>query len=503
MAPPASTAQSNKFGSFAASVPATESAVATVTITKKTPVAAPASNTIPQIAFPGETSGVGSVNNIISRTSTKTPVATLGGANPAAEPTNGGNSSPGAKTSPGGNNSPAGGNATPTGGNNNLMAATKSTVPSNIPTGNNGNNSPGSSPSTASNGNSIGGGGSVGGNNNSPGGSTPIANKNNPTGGSNNSPAVGGDNSPTATTSRGIGDIINSVFNSPFTSVGVSTSYGAASATATLVNGIPIQIQSSSVYIGGSYVALPTGSSVALVTIAGQTFTVEADGIIGGSSTLAIQRPTSVSYSAIQAATLKASTVTQNGVVVTIQPTAAMVSGKTYAIGLNVEATTVTVNGQTITLNSEGVVFASTTYHPAITTAAAYVVSTIGGLTFSIDSSQAIISGTTYRIGAGALNSVATTTIDGTTVIFGPSGIVLPSTTIAPTGVAFTTADNERSGSSGSATVKVVSDATLAATVSGNAATSTATRPPIYSSNLFCAVSMLLALGTLPLSLLL
>lgn len=405
------------------------SSYATVTVTKKTPVAAWQTTTAQQIAFPAPGSDESATPNAVGhKTSSKTPGATLAPEKPDSSNGNGGNTN--------GQGSPA---------------------------------ITGSKP-----------------NNN---GNTPAA-----------SPA--GNNNNQATSSKqggGLGSIINSAINSPFTTVGVTTSYGAASATVNLVNGVPVQVESSSVYIGGSYVAIPTGSSTAYVTVNQQTFTVVSGAVIGGSSTLSIHRSEHVSSSYLQAETLQASTVTQNGVVVTIEPTAAIVDGTTYAIGLNAQQNTVVVNGQTVTFDSNGVAFASTTYKPAMIMTNAYVVTTIGDLTFSVDSSQAIIAGTTYRIGAGALQSLVTTEIDGTTIIFGPSGIVLPSTTIAPTGVSLT---NAAATKTGAITAQVVSAPTSSATLSSNSG-ATSSRSPTILSNSLCLFWISFALSTLPICLIL
>lgn len=330
--------------------------------------------------------------------------------------------------------------------------------------------------------------------NSGPGGSS---NANNNNGGSPSTSSI------SSAGSGGIGSIINSAFNSPFTPVivpvPVTTVEGAASATATLVAGVPVQIGSSSVYVGGSNVVLPTGTSTVLVTIAGQTFTIEPSAVVAAGSTLSIERDETTSYSneKVQVATLAASTITNGHITITVEPSAAVISGTTIPIGLGASSTKIVVSGTTLTFNSNGVIFPSTTYAPAITTAPAYVVTTLGHLTISIDSSEAIISGTTFRIGAGALNSATTTTIDGTAITFGPSGIVLPSTTIAPTEV-----DPTKSGStSASAATRIVSD-TATATRSGNVAMSLQ-RPPGWLSNTVCVVGMLIGLGTLPLSLVL
>ncbi|KAJ9651642.1 hypothetical protein H2198_009085 [Neophaeococcomyces mojaviensis] len=452
----------------------------TVTVTKKTPVPASTdgpSQPVVQFPGPGETTDRISLNTVPT---------------PSNSPSNN-------KNSPLPNTLSAQ-NSDPTNTNNNGLSPSVVNTPSSPKNSNNAPattaaNNPGSPtsnfnplPTAANNPSSQ--------NNNQPTASNNNNQNNNPSNSNANN------NNPGATSSGGLGSIINSAFNSPFTSVGVSTSFGAASATVTLVNGVPVQVNPSSVYIGGSYIALPSASSTALVTINGETFTVNPSQVIGVSTTLTIARQESVSYSPLQAATLPFSTITQNGITITVQPTVAVVSGTTYTIGLNAQPTVLTLSGQTITFDSSGIRFPSTTYQPAMTTASAYVVTTIGKLTFSIDQSEAIISGTTYRIGNGSLNSKTTTIIDGTTVVFGPSGIVLPSTTIAPTGVSLTTrAGSSRTSSATAATKIVESSSGASATGSGNGAVGFSRASSV--SSVLCGILMVLAAGMLPLSLIL
>ncbi|KAK5955442.1 hypothetical protein OHC33_003080 [Knufia fluminis] len=527
----------SSFASAPASAPASSSEAhspgraITVTVTKKTPVPPTWKEEPTRVGptFPGGGSDIVTLN-------TNTGSTSLPPANPTLQPkpSNPGNTNDNSNR-PSFPNNGNNNNAQPTGGNNNN---------NNSPTpGNNNNDRP-----TPGNNNRPTNGGNNNNNQNQPTGGNDNNNNNNdqntnnqnqPTGSSNdndvneqnnNSPTSGNrnDNSnapnnnanPTPS-GNGLGSIINSMFNSPFsTAVGVATSFGSASATVTLVAGVPVQVGSSSVYIGGSNVALPTGTSTALVTIAGQTFTVRPSLIVAGTSTLTLQRSESISYSAVQAATLAASTVTRNGVTVTVEPTAAVVSGRTFTIGLNAKETTTIVEGQTITFNSNGIVFpgvpttnrdgvvstvSATTYRPAITTAAAYVVTTIDRLTFSIDQSEAIISGTTYRIGAGSLNSKTTAVFEGTTVVFGPSGIELPSTTVSPTAPELTDSGDTATSTgvrAATATGAGAVDDKAQATGSGGAGARVSI-PSACVSNAVCVVVMLLAAGTLPLSLVL
>jgi len=377
-----------------------------------------------------------------------------------------------------------------------------------------------------------------------------IDSNNNKNQNNNNSPGGNQDNSPTSTVSS-FGSLISNNLNSPFTTaVAIETSLGPLSLTATLVAGVPIQVGSSSVYVGGSSVALPTGPSTTLITIAGQTFAVRPSAIVAGSSTLTFQRAESVSYSTVLAATLPASTVTRDGIVITVQPTAAVVGGVTFPIGPNAPEATTVIDSQTITFNSNGVIFPSvaidgakstnlageafplsdspaTTYCPALTTAPAYGITMLGGLTISIDSSEAIVSGTTYRIGPGGLDRSTTAVLDGTTLVFGPSGVVLPgSTTVKPTAPKLlVTASSGETSASAATRVVTESGATTRPTTRVLESSASATRteqaqtsatavgsegpgvrvavPAAYVPNAVCAVVVLLAGGMLPLSLVL
>lgn len=502
--PSSSLARSTISASVVLSSAAARLTAVTVTVTKKTPVpatqipqTASGGDSLQSIVFPDDPGNVGSIASNPGATTAPLQTATQGGsARPGSSNNGNNNGSPAAPTNSNGPANTAG--STPGIVFPSQSATNNGGTPSNSDN-HNSNGSPatsgvagGSGINNNNNGSPTTNGGPVGGSTNSGNGSPASAIATGSSGGSNN----------------GLGSIINSAFNSPFTPVlvpvPVSTSLGAASATVNLVAGVPVQVASSSVYIGGSYVPLPTGTSTARVTIAGQTFTVVPSAVIAAGSTLSIARSQSISYSTekVQVAALTASTVTQKGVIITIEPSAAIISGSTFAIGLGASSTTLIVAGQTITLGSSGVAFPSTTYLPAITTAPAYVITTIGSLTFSIDKSEAILSGTTFRIGAGALNSFTTTTIDGTAITFGPSGIVLPTTTIVPTEVSLTrTGASTSIRSTASAATRVVSD-TAGATSSGNGGTSTQ-RPPSWLSSTACTAAILLGLSTLPLSLLL
>lgn len=444
---------------IAASAPFAQNTAVTVTVTKKTPVLVP---TVGNGGGNGGGGGGGAGSGPTFPGNTQGPTISL--AKTSSRPNNIATSKPGGTTAAGNipglapSNSPGNGN-----GNSN------NAIPSNNPT---------VVPAPASPANNAGGS-----NNNNGGGSN------------------GGASLPTVTGGSDLESIITSASKSPFSIIiGATTSLGAASPTVTLLGGVPVQVGSSSVYIGGSNVALPTGTSAALVTIAGQTFTVLPSAVVVGTSTLGLVRSESISYSAVQAAAVAASTITKSGVVITIEPTAAVVSGTTYTIGLNAPSTTAVVNGQTLTFDNSGVVLGSSTFAPALVTAPAYVVTTIGALTISIDQSQAIISGTTYAIGAGSSNQKTTAVVDGTTITFGSSGIILPSTTIAPTDVQLTGLVTAKT--SASVATRIASN-TSGAAMSSAAAALSISRPPSFLSSALCIVSMTFAFAALSLGLML
>lgn len=254
----------------------------TITVTKKTPVPvsiASASSTQPAVQFPG-----------------------LGGSTGQSSP----NYVPSPSSNPSTNNI-----------NSPLVSPIGTPKLSPVSTNNN-NNSPTLPSATRSS--------SPNGNN------TPLPTATNPGSQYNNQPSVSSDNNqinpsnsninqnsnPSLPLTADLSSIIISAFNAPLTSIAVSTSLGAASPTATLINGVPVQVNPSSIYIGGSSIALASPSSTATLTINGQTYTINPTQIIATSTTLTVARLQSISYSAVRVSTLPASTITQNGITVTI-----------------------------------------------------------------------------------------------------------------------------------------------------------------------------------------
>lgn len=123
------------------------------------------------------------------------------------------------------------------------------------------------------------------------------------------------------------------------------------------------------------------------------------------------------------------SAVTAAGLTFAVNPTAAVISGTTYAIGAGSTPRTATVDGEVISFGPGGVGLAATTVAvPPAGAAPTFSAVTAGGLTFSVNPSAAVIGGTTYRVGAGA--SPITTNVGGQRVSIGPGGIGLASTTV-------------------------------------------------------------------------
>ena len=188
------------------------------------------------------------------------------------------------------------------------------------------------------------------------------------------------------------------------------------------VNNVPIVIRSDYVVIDGQTIS--PGLFTTSVVYNGQTFTVNPSQLVAPGTT--ISRPSVVASNTLSA-------VTAGGLTFSVDSTAAVISGTTFAIGANAAPVTEVIGSQTVSFGPNGVGFASTTVPvPGLSQV------TAGGLTFSVGSTVAVISGTTYTIGAAA--SPTTAVIGGQTVSFGPNGVGFASTTVPVPGLSQVTA---------------------------------------------------------------
>ena len=123
------------------------------------------------------------------------------------------------------------------------------------------------------------------------------------------------------------------------------------------------------------------------------------------------------------------STITADGLTVTVGPSKAVIEGRTFTIEPGSAPTTTVINGKTLSIGPQGIGLAGTTVPLPNPTAASFSTVTAGGLTFAVNPSQAIIDGRTFAIGPGS--APITTVISGQVVSIGPHGVGLATTTVA------------------------------------------------------------------------
>lgn len=179
--------------------------------------------------------------------------------------------------------------------------------------------------------------------------------------------------------------------------------------SAVTAGGLAFSVGSTAAVISGTTYAIGGGASPVTKVIDGQTLSFGPGGVGFASTT-------------VPAAAL--SQVTAGGIAFAVGPTAAVISGTTFAIGNGAPAITTVIGDQTVSFGPNGVGFATTTIPVPMVSGV-----TVGDLTFVVGSTEAVISGTTFAIGNGA--SATTTVIGGQTVSFGPSGVGFASTTIS------------------------------------------------------------------------
>ena len=230
----------------------------------------------------------------------------------------------------------------------------------------------------------------------------------------------------------------------------------------TAIQGQSISIGANGVAFPSTTIPLPTSTGYSVVTQGGLTLSLAASNVILNGETQSIQ-PTMVPITTtvdgktvsigpqgieIPGITIPLPTpspsyavVSQNGITISVAPTAAVIHGSTFAIGPDTPATMV-VDGQTISVGPSEINFPGTTISlPTRTSQEAPARVTADGLTFSVGPSDAFIDGTAYAIGNGAMSK--TISVGSEMVVLGSDGVVLPTTTIAPqqTPTAVATAD--------------------------------------------------------------
>ena len=164
---------------------------------------------------------------------------------------------------------------------------------------------------------------------------------------------------------------------------------GPSSMHQTAINGITYSGDDTEAVISGKTYSIGPNVSPTTIVIGSQTLVIGPDGVQGPA---------------------KPSTITLNGLIITMDASQAMISGTLYPVGPNVSPTAITVGSQTLTVGPNGVQSPAT---PSTIT--------LNGLTITADASQAIIGGTTYPLGPNV--SPTAITIGSQTLLLGPDGV--------------------------------------------------------------------------------
>ena len=148
-----------------------------------------------------------------------------------------------------------------------------------------------------------------------------------------------------------------------------------------------------------------------------KTFTLGPDGVQVDGTTIPIPTPPP-----------QFQAITAGGLIFSVAPSQAVIAGKTFPIGPDVEPILTVINGQTVSIGPQGIGLASTTVALPNANSQPTNVVTAAGLTFSLSPSEAVVDGKTFKITPGS--APITTVLNGQTISIGPQGIGLPTTTI-------------------------------------------------------------------------
>ena len=135
-----------------------------------------------------------------------------------------------------------------------------------------------------------------------------------------------------------------------------------AKPTSFVVNGVSVSIGGSSIVIGGQTItSIPSAPTTIVAN--GQTLILSSGSIITPSTTIAIFGAGS------QGGSLTPTTI--GDITLSIGPSIAVISGKTYTIGPSAIPTTTVINGETISIGPGGVGFPTQTIAPSLFTGGA------------------------------------------------------------------------------------------------------------------------------------
>lgn len=210
---------------------------------------------------------------------------------------------------------------------------------------------------------------------------------------------------------------------------------GDATVSTITADGLTFTVGASKAVIEGRTFSVGPNVAATTAVIDGKTISIGPQGIGLAGTTIPLPNPTAASFQ----------TVTAGGLTFVVNPTEAIISGRTFAIGSGIAPITTVIDGQRISIGPGGIGLATTTVALPPPSASGYTVLTEGDLTFTVGPSQAIIGGKTFNIVPGA--APITTTINGQIVTIGPKGIAFAGTTAAipsataPAGASIVTID--------------------------------------------------------------
>ena len=191
-----------------------------------------------------------------------------------------------------------------------------------------------------------------------------------------------------------------------------------ANGPAVTIQGVSVSLDKSSIVVGSSTLALPTGSGNGVLTAAGQTFTPLGGGsILLNGNTLSVNGPPA----------------TASGTVLSLGSSGLVVDSQIFALPtpapevMHNTKNTITFAGQTFTqLGSDAVAF------HGMTLVANGAVATISGTVISLASSNLVVGSQTFALPTPAPNAFpSVVVIDGTTLTAGASAVTISGNTLS------------------------------------------------------------------------
>lgn len=215
----------------------------------------------------------------------------------------------------------------------------------------------------------------------------------------------------------GKGDFRTPDYNPSPTGQPVNDGGGGGKSSAT--SPATVQVLPTGVVIDGTTIADRPDMRTQVVTINGNTFTVDPTQVVGDGVT--IDRPSMIG--GVFAPTPTSTTV--GGIAVSVGSSIAVVDGTTFTLGQ--ESTTATIKGQTVVIGPSGVIVATQTISVTAVPAPTEIIIAGGEVITAIGKSVVVIEGTTITYGP---DTSKVTVIDDDTITIGPGAVTVHGSTI-------------------------------------------------------------------------